>query len=78
MPVYEYVCAQCEHAFEELVIGGEEVACPRCSSAKLRKRFSTFATNGEPDNLRASAYRSSGSSCGTCGDPRGPGACSLD
>jgi putative FmdB family regulatory protein len=75
MPVYEYRCAKCDHAFEELVLGSEEVACPRCSSLKLEKRFSTFATNGDVD---AATSTPTGNGCGTCGDPRGPGACAFD
>jgi putative FmdB family regulatory protein len=75
MPVYEYVCTVCRHAFEELVSGDEKPACPECASRELEKRFSTFATNGDAHDIsRAKAP----GSCGTCGDPRGPGACVLD
>jgi len=76
MPIYEYVCSACEHAFEALVYGSERPACPSCSSRELEKQFSTFGTRrgtAEPD-----APLSGRGSCGTCGDPRGPGACSLN
>ena len=43
MPIYEYVCEACGHAFELLVMTGDEPACPACESRKLAKRFSTFA-----------------------------------
>ncbi len=39
MPLYEYVCHQCNHAFEALVFGAEGGAtCPKCESAKVEKQ----------------------------------------
>lgn len=70
MPIFEFVCRECDEPFEELVRAGERVTCPRCKSARLEKRFSTFAATSE-----ASAQPTPPGSCGTCGDPRGPGAC---
>ena len=46
MPIYEYVCMECESHFEELVRNGEEPDCPDCASANVRKQFSVFATHG--------------------------------
>ena len=46
MPIYEYVCMKCESHFEELVRNGETPTCPDCSSAKVQKQFSVFATHG--------------------------------
>jgi putative FmdB family regulatory protein len=74
MPVYEYVCQSCSNAFEELVRGDERVACPECESQRVEKRFSTFATSGSEC---AAAAQPSPGGCGTCGDPRGPGACAV-
>ena len=74
MPIYEYACTACGHEFETLVYGSERPACPECASEELAKRFSTFATHGD---ARASAPMMPGA-CGTCGDPRGPGACAQD
>ena len=76
MPIYEYACADCGAEFEELVVGSEQPACPRCASARAERRVSVFAARTEgvaPDLPPAGA-----GGCGTCGDPRGPGACSLD
>jgi putative FmdB family regulatory protein len=72
MPIYEYVCSRCRHAFEALVYGSERARCPACESQELEKQFSTFAARGEAQPEAAPG------SCGTCGDPRGPGACSLN
>jgi putative FmdB family regulatory protein len=73
MPIFEYSCADCSHRFEELVRGSEKSACPMCGSEKLERLPSVFAAQvrGGADAPRAAA-----GPCGTCGDPRGPGACS--
>ena len=42
MPIYEYACTQCEHAFDELQKISEAalVHCPRCGEPSLRKLLS--------------------------------------
>jgi putative FmdB family regulatory protein len=48
MPIYEFVCEHCAHAFEKLVSSSRSrVECPACHSAKVTKQFSTFAFKGE-------------------------------
>lgn len=71
MPVYEYVCRGCGLAFEALVYGAERPRCPSCEGLQLEKQFSTFATGPE------APARPLPGPCGSCGDPRGPGACGL-
>lgn len=75
MPLREYSCDACRHAFEDIVSGGERPACPACGGRRLTRRFSSFAvaTGG-----RKQARSGETGSCGSCGDPRGPGACSVD
>lgn len=66
MPIYEYVCKQCGHEFEELVFNGEEpVACPRCGAKDTEKLMSACSAkvDGGGPNLEALQ----GSSCGTGG-----------
>ena len=44
MPIYEYVCLDCENVFETLVLNSrEEVCCPVCESKRLEKAMSSFA-----------------------------------
>jgi putative FmdB family regulatory protein len=44
MPMYEYVCQECQHPFEALVFAEDEVVeCPKCKSVKLEKQFSVPA-----------------------------------
>ncbi len=75
MPIYEYVCKDCEHEFEALVYGTQKAECPKCHSKRLTPQLSVFAVAGK--GASASGDTSAPGACGTCGDPRGPGACSL-
>lgn len=72
MPVYEYDCPACRHAFEALIFGSEKPVCPACGHARPEKRFSTFAVSGAQPDLPPPG------ACGSCGDPRGPGSCSRN
>jgi putative FmdB family regulatory protein len=74
MPIYEYTCKECRHEFEALVYGKEKAECPKCHATKLEPRLSVFAVAAKSSS--ASSTRSG--PCASCGDPRGPGACSLD
>jgi putative FmdB family regulatory protein len=74
MPIFEYVCQECDHHFETIVLGQKKPACPKCESKQLEQQLSTFAVGGE--KLRQTS--ASGGSCGSCGDPRGPGSCSMN
>jgi putative FmdB family regulatory protein len=62
MPIYEFICDECAHAFEKRVASSRSrVACPNCESVKVTKQFSTFAFKGE-----GKFVGSRGSSCGGC------------
>ena len=44
MPMYEYRCEPCDHAFETLVRSSSDVPrCPRCQGTTLVKEFSVPA-----------------------------------
>jgi putative FmdB family regulatory protein len=73
MPIFEYVCKECEHEFEALVFGQQKAACPKCQSKKLEPQLSVFAVATKS----GATTQPSVPACGSCGDPRGPGACSL-
>jgi putative FmdB family regulatory protein len=73
MPIFEYVCKECDHEFEALVYGGEKAECPKCHSKKLAPQLSVFAMATKSSPRRASAP----GACSACGDPRGPGSCSM-
>ena len=68
MPIYEFVCMQCESHFEELVRSAEQaVTCPECGAAKVLKQLSSFAVTGA--SSQPSFGGSSGGGCcgGSCG-----------
>jgi len=75
MPIFEYVCKECDHQFEALVFGEQKAQCPKCHSKKLAPQLSVFAVAAKGPS-GASAAPATGA-CGSCGDPRGPGSCSL-
>jgi putative FmdB family regulatory protein len=43
MPIYEFQCRRCEHAFEALVDAGEQVECPKCRATELERLLSVPA-----------------------------------
>jgi putative FmdB family regulatory protein len=73
MPIFEYICKQCDHEFESLVYGSQKAECPKCHSRQLAPQLSVFAVAAKG----GSSSPATGGACGSCGDPRGPGACSL-
>ena len=78
MPLYEYDCQACGQGFEELVFGDEAPACPHCADPRPERRLSVFSAPASRAAGGAPAPAPGGGGCGTCGDPRGPGACALD
>lgn len=78
MPIYEYTCSACGHAFEHLArtLSDKPEKCPACGAKKIAKQLSTFAPTvaaakgcgscaGEPS---CQAARSGGCGCaGACG-----------
>jgi putative FmdB family regulatory protein len=76
MPIFEYVCRKCRHRFEKIVHGGARPECPACHSRRLEKQLSVFAANTKGAGGAAREPRPG--PCGTCGDPRGPGSCSMN
>ena len=72
MPIYEYLCDECETRFERIVINKQqEIACPKCASKKATIQLSVFASpTGSSSGVSAKSSSSSGGgSCcgGGCG-----------
>jgi putative FmdB family regulatory protein len=71
MPIFEFVCQDCQKPFEELVRSAsavDSVACPSCGSGQVKKKLSTFASRisgGNSLSLGGGSFSSSGSSCST-------------
>ena len=77
MPIFEYVCRDCQHAFEALVYGKQKAECPKCQSKKLEPQLSVFAAPGKSATSAQPSFSRPTGGCGSCGDPRGPGSCST-
>jgi putative FmdB family regulatory protein len=77
MPLFEYACQECAHQFEALVREQTTPACPSCHGTSLERRQSTFAARTTAGGSFVSEIPTGGA-CGACGDPRGPGACSMN
>jgi len=73
MPIFEYICRDCHKQFETLVTAARTPVCPDCHGQALDKQLSVFAVSA-----KSSTPAPSMAPCGACGDPRGPGACSLN
>jgi putative FmdB family regulatory protein len=72
VPIYEYVCMECESHFEELVRGEQQIACPDCAASNVSRQFSTFAVHGvakQPSSRQPSFKAAGGGGCcgGSCG-----------
>jgi len=60
MPIFEYRCRGCRHAFETLVRPGSPAACPKCAGTDLEKLLSLPAIKSETTHdlaLRAAKKR---------------------
>jgi putative FmdB family regulatory protein len=65
MPLYEFVCEECEHSFETLTRTGKEVECPECKSARVQRQLSLPARPvSAPSSSTANVCNSSGPPCG--------------
>lgn len=63
MPIYEYRCTSCQHAFSKLQrisSTGQEIRCPQCGSIQTERQMSTFASGSSSSS---GATSSAGPSC---------------
>jgi len=67
MPIYEYICDNCQAEFEKLVLNKQqEISCPQCASKKATIQLSVFSS-ATPGGSSKSSTPSGGSSGGCCG-----------
>lgn len=73
MPLYEYICEDCNGKFDALVrsfSAADDVSCRTCDSENVRRVVSSFAVSGFDDGFTmADAGPSAGGGCcgGSCG-----------
>ena len=73
MPIFEYVCKDCDQSFEALIMGGREAECPNCHGRNLGQRFSVFSAS-----VKSSAAPAQSSCCAPSGGGCGMGGCCMD
>ncbi|GAC1619936.1 MAG: hypothetical protein PVS2B2_05420 [Candidatus Acidiferrum sp.] len=67
MPIYEYVCDECQEQFEKIVLNKtQEIACPKCASRKNTIQLSVFSSAAGSGPAKSSPS-SGGGGGGCCG-----------
>jgi putative FmdB family regulatory protein len=72
MPIYEYICEDCQTHFEKIVLNkAQEIACPKCAGKKNAIQLSVFslangasAGNGSPSKASGGFTGGGGGCCG--------------
>lgn len=73
MPIFEYICSQCEKIFEKFQMnaGDAKVSCPHCGSEETKRILSAFSSSlpgGKSDSSSSESGSTGGGSCSTsCG-----------
>ena len=75
MPIFEYICKECQHEFEALVFGKQKAECPKCQSKKLEPQLSVFAVSAKGLQVRRARWRRAPAARAAIA--RGPGACGM-
>ncbi|MBX3416814.1 MAG: zinc ribbon domain-containing protein [Pirellulaceae bacterium] len=64
MPLFDYVCSDCQNHSELLVRGREEPECPRCGSLNLSRQLGVVASPVVKQGSRASQPLPMAGGCG--------------
>ncbi len=68
MPLYEYVCQQCQQEFEELIFTSDEIVhCPKCHSDHIMRKISVPGMLASKTDTLPTYTQ-----CETSGPPCGP------
>lgn len=65
MPIFEFECPHCQHAFDKLVrsaAAATDVVCPNCGQGQVKKKLSTFSAKMSGGS---SSFSASAPSCST-------------
>ena len=68
MPIYEYVCVDCNQKFEmrrSFNQADDPATCPECGGQHVRRLLSTFVAFSSDGGTRT-AVAGAGSACSTC------------
>jgi putative FmdB family regulatory protein len=58
MPIYEYICDDCQAEFERIVLNqAQEITCPKCASKKNTIQLSVFSSpNGSNGSSNSASF----------------------
>ncbi len=56
MPIFEYICKECDHQFEALVYGKQKAECPKCHGSELAPQLSVFAVSAKGSSASRTLY----------------------
>jgi putative FmdB family regulatory protein len=68
MPIYEYICQECDEKFsllQSVHVSEKETSCPKCASKKVKKLLSTFSYSASSLSDLTSSLSGKGVSGGT-------------
>lgn len=79
MPIFEYLCNDCNTRFEILHKSGNdnsEVVCPKCQSANYKKLLSTFSPSVSGSSSKTFNDACASGHCPVADSPYSGGCCS--
>ncbi len=76
MPIFEYICKDCNQPFEALLIGSQKPECPGCHGANLAQQISVFSVGAPRTYTSSNAAPACGG--GACGMPGNGGGCCME
>ena len=70
MPIYEYVCDDCQAHYERIVMSAKQkIECPKCASERHTLQLSVFSAGKASNGSSASGASPGGCACtpSSCG-----------
>ncbi len=65
MPIYEYLCNDCQARYERIVMSSrQEIECPKCASKHHTLQLSVFSAGKSANGTASSSATSASSGCG--------------
>ncbi len=65
MPIYEYVCNDCEARYERIVMSSsQQIECPKCASKRHTLQLSVFSAGKSSNGAAATGSTSASGGCG--------------
>jgi putative FmdB family regulatory protein len=65
MPIYEYVCNDCQAHYEQIVMSAKQkIECPKCASERHTLQLSVFSAGKHSNGTASSGATSASGGCG--------------